>query len=101
MESMPGIWFRLKQERERVKCETSADPLSDIELERLEPAADGGTAGTLPSGSVLLQENLDAGLAEAADALGARIRATQLRDVSACGAVYLGILRGIVGRRVG
>lgn len=39
---------------------------SNIELERLEPTADGGTAGTLPSRSVFGHENFNTGRADTA-----------------------------------
>lgn len=44
---------------------------TDLQLERLESAADGCTAGTLPPRPLLGHENLDARLAEPTDALGA------------------------------
>lgn len=76
-------------------------PLFDIELERLEPPADGGTAGTLPSRSLLLHEDLDTRLAEAADAFCACVRTAQTRETSTCAAVDLNVLRIVGGRRVG
>jgi hypothetical protein len=49
--------------------ETSPSP--NVELEGLEAAAHGKTPGTLPPGSLLGEEDLDAGLAQAAYAVGA------------------------------
>lgn len=79
----------------------SAVQSSYVELERLEPAADGGTAGALPSGSLLCHEHLDAGGAEAANAFGTGVRAPKKRDALAGGAVDLNVLRRIGWRGVG
>ncbi len=74
---------------------------SNIELKRLEPAANSGTAGALPPGSVFYHEDLDAGGAEAADALGAGVGIPERRDTLAGGTVDLRVLRRVGGRRVG
>ena len=55
--------------RQRALMETSPSP--NVELEGLEAAAHGKTPGTLPPGSLLGEEDLDAGLAQAAYAVGA------------------------------
>lgn len=67
--------------------------LLDIELERLEPPANGGAAGTLPSCSLLLHEDLDTSLAEAADTFSASVRVAQAREASTSTTVDLNILR--------
>jgi hypothetical protein len=72
----------------------------NVKLKRLKLAADGEALWTLPARTLLGQQDVDAGLAETAYALGAGKALAQIRRVVAGGAVDLGVLGRKVGRRV-
>ena len=77
--------------------------LPDIELEGLEATAYRAAPRALSPRALLAHEDIDARLAQPADALGACIRLTQHRDALTCRAVNLRVLRRVVvtGGRVG
>lgn len=88
------------RKEQEIKCQPVAGLLSNVELERLEPAADGGTAGAFPSRSVLLHQDFYAGMAEPADAFRTCVRIFEPGDASASSTVDLDVLRRKAGRRV-
>lgn len=69
----------------------------DVQLERLESTPYSSAARAFPPRSMLGHEHVDAGLADAADTLGAGVGLLEQRDALARGAVYLDGVGGEAG----
>lgn len=65
---------------------------SDVQLERLEAAANGGATRTFPIGALLGHENLNTNSTEPTYALRAGVRVPQQRGVVAHGAIDLDVM---------